>query len=128
VHSPVKNLSVSIERRNQSVFVRLAGDLDMVEAQTLEAELRRIEEERPHLLVIDLSELSFLDSFGIRTLIDAERRARAAGRELALVRARDSIQEIFRVTLLDRRFDWLEPSGEAGHQSQHSGPSANDSK
>jgi anti-sigma B factor antagonist len=108
----VSNLNLELERRDQLFYVRLSGDLDMAEAQSLEAELRRIEEdEGPPLLVLDLSELDFIDSFGIRSLIETQRRAQADGRRLALVPARDTIQEIFRVTLLDRRFEWIEAPG-----------------
>lgn len=109
----MRHLKVDFERRDRSVVVRLAGDLDMAEAKALEEDLRRVEgEEDPHLIVIDLSGLTFIDSFGIRALLDAEQRAREAGRRLRLVPARDAIQEIFRVTLLSARFEWIDSAEE----------------
>ena len=72
-------------------------------------ELRRIEQSRPPLIAIDLSALELIHSYGLSTLLDAEARAREAGRRLVLVPPPDQLMRVFRLTLVDRRFEWIEP-------------------
>jgi anti-anti-sigma factor len=64
--------------------VVLEGELDIA---TVEAACYRVaaaEREAPSLLVIDLSRLRFVDSTGVRVVLLADDRARAAGRRLAV--------------------------------------------
>jgi anti-sigma B factor antagonist len=96
-----------------TVAVALVGELDMAEADAFEEELRRLEETWPELLVVDLSELTLIDSHGLSALMQADARARAEQRRLVLVPAPDAVMQVFRITLLDRRFAWVD-AGETG--------------
>ena len=69
-----------------AVRIALRGELDLAHAYTFDEELRRVEESRPRCVVLDLRELSFLDSCGLARLLAARRRARRAGHRLLLVR------------------------------------------
>jgi len=67
------------------VVVTFRGELDMASRPLAEQELRRGEALGAPALVIDLSELAFMDSNGASLLVEAHRRAGAAGRQLALL-------------------------------------------
>jgi anti-sigma B factor antagonist len=58
------------------------GDIDMAGGPVLEAAILQREAEFP--LVIDLDDVSFIDSSGLRSLLGASRRARTRGSEVAL--------------------------------------------
>ncbi|MFN8021289.1 MAG: STAS domain-containing protein [Acidimicrobiales bacterium] len=58
------------------------GDIDMAGGPVLEAAILQREAELP--LVIDLDDVSFIDSSGLRSLLGASRRARARGAEVVL--------------------------------------------
>ena len=94
---------LTIEQRDQAVHVSLIGELDISTATRLEDDLRRVEAERPELIVLDLTRLSFMDSTGLRLLITADSRAREDGRRLAIVRGNDMVQRVMRLTRLDER-------------------------
>src|SRR2546423_1574625 len=96
---------VTIEQHDAAVHVVLTGELDISTAQLLEDDLRRVEAERPELIVLDLKDLAFLDSTGLRLLITADARAREDGRKLAIVRANPMIQRVLRLTRLDERLN-----------------------
>jgi anti-anti-sigma factor len=96
---------VTIERRDGAVHLALSGELDISTASRLEDDLHRVEAERPDLIVLDLRDLSFLDSTGLRLLIMADARAKEEGRRLAIGRANAMIQRVLHITRLDERLE-----------------------
>jgi anti-sigma B factor antagonist len=55
-------------------LLKLYGELDLASADTLDAELQRIEALDPRWILVDLSGLEFIDSTGIRALVRAYHR------------------------------------------------------
>jgi anti-anti-sigma factor len=64
--------------------VVLEGELDLATLEEARYRVATAEREAPSLLVIDLSALTFVDSTGVRIVLLADDRARAAGRRLAV--------------------------------------------
>jgi anti-sigma B factor antagonist len=96
---------VTIEQRDDAVHLKLSGELDISTAQLLEDDLHRVEAERPGLIVLDLRDLAFMDSTGLRLLIMADARAKEEGRRLAIGRGNEMIQRVLHLTRLDERLD-----------------------
>lgn len=96
-----------------AVRIALRGDLDLAHAYTFDEELRRVEEARPTCVVLDLRELSFLDSCGLARLLAARRRARKAGHRLLLVRGPAAIQRLFALSAVDEAFEVVSDVPEA---------------
>jgi anti-anti-sigma factor len=61
---------VSVERRSGATVVRLAGELDLYNAPALRETLFALADEQPERLVIDLSEVEFVDSTALGVLIE----------------------------------------------------------
>jgi anti-anti-sigma factor len=55
--------------------------------------------------VLDLSELDFMDSTGLRLLIAADSRAREDGRRLTIIKGPEPVQRVFRITRLEERLE-----------------------
>src|SRR5205807_3740861 len=102
-------LSLTTHEDGDSIRLALSGELDMSSALKLEEKLRRIEQEAPDLLVLDLSTLKFVDSSGMRLIVSAHARARRSGRRLAIVEGPGAVKRIFRLTGLEERLDIVEP-------------------
>ena len=85
-------LDVRIERPDGATVVRLRGDLDLASC----AGLRRTATEDliRGLVVLDLTELSFCDSSGLRVLLDMQSRAKSGG---AVVRLAGPTSEVGRL-------------------------------
>ena len=79
-------LSVRSRRDDDVHTIALAGEMDLANASDVERELIRAEATNATKIVIDLSELTFMDSTGIRLLITAHARARTDGNRLVLIR------------------------------------------
>jgi anti-anti-sigma factor len=76
----------------------LAGELDIASGPALEAHLSAIEDERPTRILIDLGRLQFIDSTGLRILLQANARAAAGPHELVLRALSPPVQRVFETT------------------------------
>ena len=101
-------LDVQAGERDGFAHLVLRGDLDLSTVPKVDEALRRIEESRPPLIVLDLSGLSFLDSTGLRLVVTADQRAREGRRRLAVVRGSESVQRVFSITKLDEHLDMVD--------------------
>jgi anti-anti-sigma factor len=75
---------------------------------TSDALLRRVRELEPDAgpVEIDLRGVTFIDSFGLRALMEADRRiAERAARPRLLVAPRGPVERLLQLTLLDRTLD-----------------------
>ena len=106
-------IRVSSEKTDRAVRVSIAGEFDIAGAPRVEEELRRAEEDSPGIVMIDLRELEFMDSTGLRTILAADARAREAGRRLAVVQGDENIKRVFEVTRLYDRVEIVDDPAEA---------------
>jgi anti-anti-sigma factor len=102
--------TLSLETREEGKQVRIAvgGELDLSSALTFDEEIRRAEERNPRTLVLDLRDLRFLDSTGLRLIMSAQARARKRGHRFAVVQGTEAVQRIFRLAGVARRLDLVE--------------------
>jgi anti-anti-sigma factor len=91
-----------------TVLVKPAGDLDLSSAEVLRQALVAIEKDRPSILCLDLSGLGFMDSTGLRLILQASERAKKASSRLVLIAGRDSVQRVFRVTGMQERLEFVD--------------------
>jgi anti-anti-sigma factor len=91
-------LRISCVFHDGTASVALEGELDLASARQMEERLTAIEDRRPARLIIDLGQLDFIDSTGLRLLLQADARAREQQYELVLRPGQPSIQRVFEVT------------------------------
>lgn len=89
------------------VQVILRGELDLSTIDKVEEELRRIDDQVEKLLVLDLSELTFLDSTGLRLMVTADAQAQKAGRRLVIVKGPEAVHRVFTITKLDEKLEMV---------------------
>lgn len=99
------------------VEVALDGDVDIASADEIEARIRSAEVEEPAVILIDLRQVSFLDSSGLRLILGAVVRAEAAGRRLVLVRGPERVQRVFELTNLQSRLEFVDHPSLLAHHS-----------
>jgi anti-anti-sigma factor len=94
--------------------IGLQGELDVSGASLLEHEIDRIVADHdPRGLVLDLSELDFMDSTGLRLVVLTDVRAKEEGREFALVRGREDVHRVFEITRMTDRLRFLDSAQDA---------------
>jgi anti-anti-sigma factor len=104
---PAPLLHVSRTDDGRIARLSLAGELDMSSSLTLNAQLRKAEARRPPMLVLDLTDLRFMDVSGLRAILDAARRANREGRELIVTNPVPHIVRLFELTAIDQSLELL---------------------
>ena len=95
------DLRLSDEVRPEATIVAVGGELDVESAPQFDEHLTAVIQGAPALLVVDLSDVDFLDSTGLGVLIKAYARQRDLGAGFAVVAAADRITKVFRITGMD---------------------------
>jgi anti-sigma B factor antagonist/stage II sporulation protein AA (anti-sigma F factor antagonist) len=90
-----------------AVCVHITGEFDMFRAYDLDQELRRIEALGVSALVIDLREVSFVDSAGLARILAGGRRATKNGHRFAVVRGCRAIERLFALTAADHTLEMV---------------------
>lgn len=90
-----------------SARLALRGELDMSSAPLLADALRNVARGRRKLIVLDLAELEFMDVAGLRTILDAARRARRDGGRMAIANPSPHIVRLLELTALDQTLELL---------------------
>jgi anti-sigma B factor antagonist len=80
------------------------GELDLHEAPELQDRITTAIERGALLIVVDLTEVTFIDSMALGVLLAAVNRLRPAGGVIRLVVPNPNIRRIFEISLLDQVF------------------------
>ena len=90
------------EAVDDGVLVRVEGELDMASAPRLGRVLNTALDQGASTVSLDLTELTFLDSTGVRVLISAHRRAADQGCVFTLSRPTRSVRRALHLTGVDQ--------------------------
>lgn len=104
-------LEVHVEETDRYTLCRPVGELDAYTVGTFRERLAELSSVS-HLL-IDLSEVPFMDSAGLGALIGGIRRAREAEGEVAVACSRPTLTRLLHTTGFDRIVPVTETVGEA---------------
>ncbi len=85
-------------------LVSLAGEFDLAAAPALRDELFEIVTTTESQVIVDLTDVTLIDSATLGVLVMALRSLEVRGRSLSLVAGDERIRKTFRITALDRLF------------------------
>lgn len=97
-------LQVSAGRARSEAALHLSGELDLSSAGFLRTRITMALESAPTVLVLDLSDLDFIDSTGIGVVVGAFKRAKGVGCEVRLRSPRAGVRKALEFVGLDRIF------------------------
>jgi anti-anti-sigma factor len=104
-HPP--DFSVTRRRANGAIVVIPVGEIDLATVDQLQAEVDAAAGEAKQV-VLDLREVSFIDSAGLRLVVQSSRALEAAGGTLSVVRGPKEVQRVFDLVGLDGRVTMLD--------------------
>jgi anti-sigma B factor antagonist len=105
------NLHVELTTDACCALIRLEGDVDLASVDRLRAATAEASELDPvRHLIVDCRQLEFLDSSGLKGLLDAHD---AFGGALVLVGMKRPVRRVFEITALDDTFDSADSTEDA---------------
>jgi anti-sigma B factor antagonist len=97
-------LDIVCERAGETVVLTLHGELDMQTVPQLRAELADALTASSGAVVVDLTDVVFIDSTGLAALLNALRRLTRARRRMLLVAGEGPVRRMLQLTRLDSTF------------------------
>lgn len=98
------HLTLSTSSLGDRAVVSVSGEVDLATAGELsDYALEALRTVSPHV-VVDLTDVTFMDSTGIKSLITIDRRTALAGGSFSLVGPSRSVRKLLTLTGLDETF------------------------
>ena len=91
-------------REERSNVLPLKGEIDLHVSPSVTASLNAMIEKKPQRLVVDLSEVTYIDSAGLAALIEAMQKVEAYGGKFLLAGLQETVRSIFEISRLDQVF------------------------
>jgi len=85
-------------QKGNSVVVSVEGRLDSSNSGDLEKRLLDLLDKGKYDMIVDFSRLDYISSAGLRVLLMAAKRTKAAGGQVALAALNDNVREVFDIS------------------------------
>lgn len=103
------------------VIVSISGDIDAYHSPKLKEEMEKYLTGEAKEILLDLSDVPYIDSAGLGTLVSILRETRNFKKGLKLIGLRPNIKRIFEMTRLDKIFDIFDTIEESKVKTPKSG-------
>ena len=96
-----EHLRIELRRDQDLAVLRLDGELDLASTPLFQAELDSPAVSAAAKLLIDLCDLNFIDSTGLRTIFSAQAQALERGQEFAVTQGSQQVQRLLAITRME---------------------------
>jgi len=97
-------MKIETEKMERTLILRLEGRLDTNTAPQLQEVLDNVPEEVKELQ-IDMENLEYVTSAGLRVLLAVMKKMKAAGGSMTVYHVNDAVMEVFNITGFKRHMD-----------------------
>jgi anti-sigma B factor antagonist len=92
---------MSVDTQDERIVVHVAGEVDLANAPELDQQLASVMSETPSQLIVDLTDVTFMDSTGLGVLVRALKRSRELEIRLDLIVTNERVLKVIGITGLD---------------------------
>ena len=92
------------DKENSFWDIELIGDVDIQSSSSLKEEINLMLNEVETDLIIDCTDLSYIDSTGLGVLIGVLERVKNVQKEITIINAQSNIKKLLNITGLDKIF------------------------
>jgi anti-anti-sigma factor len=100
---------IGVVRSDDRYTLLLTGELDLASAPTIEQILRELCAEGAKEIVLDLSQLAFIDSTGLRAILTGMAVCEQHVCDFSLIPGTSAVQRVFELTGLAEKLPFREP-------------------
>ncbi|MDY6970852.1 MAG: STAS domain-containing protein [Thermodesulfobacteriota bacterium] len=91
-------MEINIQKEEKALIVSVSGRMDAVTAPEFERELVDCMNEGEANFIIDLGQLDYISSAGLRSMLITAKRLKAMDGQILLSSLRDTVKEIFEIS------------------------------
>jgi anti-sigma B factor antagonist len=102
-----------VKHEDRAVVLELGGEIDMKCSAKVKNEFKKIFRDKPPVIVVDMTEVKFMDSSGLATLVGVLKWCRLNGSELRLAGLAKGVRSIFDICRLESIFQIYDSRAEA---------------
>lgn len=106
-----RHCSMRHEYHAGTTIVHLSGEFDLSSEDRFKEELGRVMDSETQSFVLDLRGLEFIDSTGLRLLVQLDALARQDGFDFSVLCGNGQVREVLRISGLDGVMPLIDPSG-----------------
>ncbi|MBD3308732.1 anti-sigma factor antagonist [candidate division KSB3 bacterium] len=116
-------VSIETRTRDQAFIIEISGEVDLYSSPLVrEKVLQTIQRQRPPLLLIELSQVTYMDSSGIATLVEGLQLSKDTQTRFLLVGLSQAVLEVFQLVRLERVFEIYATEDDALNEAQGEKP------
>lgn len=97
-------LSVSVEKLATATVITPSGEISYHEAPTFRTFIKQAYDQHPAQVVIDMSQVPYMSTPGVATLVEALQMSRRGTTGLTICGLNDKVADILRISKLERLF------------------------
>jgi anti-sigma B factor antagonist len=107
-------MQISIRRVDNAAIVDVSGDIDLASSpEVRKALLHEVRDNRRPRVVMNLSEVRYIDSSGVASLVEGLKASRDIGSRFILVGLSGPAREVLQLSRLVKVFEIYDTEGEA---------------
>ncbi|MEM9083343.1 MAG: STAS domain-containing protein [Planctomycetota bacterium] len=106
-------MQIETETTSDATIINPSGDVDLSVSRELQAAVKKVMEEKPQRVIVNLAGVPYMDSSGVATLVEAMQIARKQETRLVLCGMQDKVRSIFEIARLDKVFTIVDDAGAA---------------
>ena len=99
-----RDLPIQLDTITDGVVMRPSGDIDLSKAPSFRTRIAEVFQEKHARVIIDLSEVPYMDSSGVATLVEGMQIASRSGSKFILSGLQERVRSIFEIARLDTVF------------------------
>lgn len=110
----MNDVTVKFEQAQSKLICKIDGDFDAYHSAEIKKTIKeQLEKSKDAKIVLDMSNVPYIDSAGLGTMVSLLKDARNLEKELILASLRQNVKRIFEMTRLDKVFKIVDVPEEA---------------
>jgi anti-sigma B factor antagonist len=106
-------MELKVQQTAEGAVVELTGEIDLHHSPTLKLKLSEVAKKKPPHVILNFSNVKYIDSSGLATIIDLYQQLKGYGGKLALASLSIEVRSVFEVARLHQVFSIFDSEEQA---------------
>jgi anti-sigma B factor antagonist len=99
------NLELEVIKKDGTSILKITGDVDLYSSPQVRKEVVSLISKTNKNLLVDLAEVTYMDSSGVATLVEALQLTKKLGGKLRIFSLGNTVKDVFELSRLDKVFE-----------------------